>query len=280
MNDSIPAPEADLLPTPEAAALIGVPDAEFTRLAEVLNLKAARPGTTTTPRMWDRALIEQLRDGPEGEEIRQTANRKEQIKVAFVRLEEKYPRYRAALKDAAAAMFQFNRWIKHATCSRLRMRELYDLKNLFIELLYTLGLCKEVLEHRIVLEDEEDESGEGITQVREFVCFLFDIDGQEFEWHQPRRSLTFEYTVTAPLPDAPPRAEWKPRAGPKRVTLTPEEFFEAETLIRFVLKKRKDEKEQERRAASQARREQMRAEGLARQAELRRQREADSEGTP
>lgn len=267
MNDAAP----DLVPTPEAAAMIGVPEAEFTNLVDVLSLKAARPGSTTTPRLWDRALIEQLRDGPEGHELREAAARKERIKAAFAELEARYAAWRTALKDAAAAMFQFNRWIKHATASRLRTRELYDLKNQFIELLYALGLCKELLLHVVVLEDDEDD--EPTTQAREYLSFLFDIDGQEFEWHQPRKSVAFDYALTAPLDDGP-RPEWKPRAGPKKVTLTPEEFFQAEALIRFVLKKRKDEKDVERRAAGQARREQMRAEGLARQAELRRQREA------
>jgi len=274
MSDAAP----DLVPTPEAAAMIGVPEAEFTNLVDVLSLKAARPGSTTTPRMWDRALIEQLRDGPEGHELREAAARKTRIKDAFSELEARYAAWRSALKDAAAAMFQFNRWIKHATASRLRTRELYDLKNQFIELLYALGLCKELLLHAVVLADEDDEDGEPTTQAREYLCFLFDIDGQEFEWHQPRRSVVFEYALTAPADDGP-RPEWKPRGGPKKVTLTPEEFFQAEALIRFVLKKRKDEKEAERRAAGQARREQMRAEGLARQAELRRQRGEGPEDT-
>ncbi len=274
-------PEHDLVSTPEAARLIGVPEAEFTRLVETLSLKPARAGSTTTPRFWQRALVEQLRDGPEGQELREAADRKRRIQEAFVELERRYDPWRLALKDAAAAMFQFNRWIKHATASRLRTRELYDLKNRFIELLYSLGLCKELLLHTVVLadeEDEDDEAGDERTSPREFLCFLFDVDGQEFEWHQPRKTVAFAYTLTDPLAGSDSRNQWKPKGAPKRVTLTAEEFFHAEALIRFVLHRRKMDREQERRAAGAARREQMRAEGLARQAELRRQREESGGG--
>jgi hypothetical protein len=274
---SDPAPELDLVPTPEAAAIIGVPENEFTRLVDVLHLEPARHGTATTPRMWHRSVVEHLRDGPEGVELRETVARKARLADAYAALEQQYAPWRAALLPASMAMFQFNRWIKHATFSQLRQRELYDLKNRLIELLYQVGLCKELLLHTATLDMEDDEDAAEARQPREFLAFTFEIDGQEFEWHQPRKAVSFKYELTPPLPRSTPRREWQPAQGPKRVTLTSEEFFAAEALIRFVLRKRDQEKEQERRAESQRRREQMRAEGLARQAELHRQREEEGE---
>jgi hypothetical protein len=269
--------DLDLVPTPEAAAIVGVPEPEFTRLVDVLHLEPARPGTKTTPRQWLRSVAEQLRDGPEGAELREAVVRKALLADAYRALEAQYAPWRAALKDAATAMFQFNRWIKHATFSRLRQRELYDLKNRFIEMLYQIGLCKELLLHAATLLDDDEEETAETRAPREFLAFTFEIDGQEFEWHQPRKTVAFAYEVTAPLARDYERGEWHPKGGPKRVTLTPDEFFQAEALIRFVLRMRAAEKEQERRAESQRRKEQMRAEGLARQAELRQQHDAAGE---
>jgi hypothetical protein len=215
---SDPAPDLDLVPTPEAAAIVGVPENEFTRLVNVLNIEPARPGTMTTPRMWLRMTAEQLRDGPEGQDLREAVARKARLKDAYAELETRYAPWRAALKDAATAMFQFNRWIKHATFSRLRQRELYDLKNRLIEMFYQLGLCKELLLHTATLLDEEDEESEETRQPREFLAFTFEIDGQEFEWHQPHKAVSFKYELTPPLPRSVARGEWHPSSGPKRVT--------------------------------------------------------------
>lgn len=282
MSDDVSVPDSDLIPTPEAAAIIGVPEPEFTRLVNVLALRPARPGTKTTSRMWPRSLAEQLRDGPEGQELREAVARKGRLNGAYGVLEQEYPQWHDALRPAAGAMFQFNRWIKHSTFSKLRQRELYNLKNGFIEMLYEIGLCRELLLHRVILDtaDDDEEDGEDVTQVREFLAFTFDIHGQFFEWHQPRRAVAFEFALTGVLEREQERADWKPRQGPKKVTLTAEEFFQAEALIRWVIRKRDQEKELARKEASQRRREQMRAEGLARQAELRQQRDAEGSDAP
>src|SRR4051812_1025466 len=119
----------DLIPTPAAAELLGVPEPAFTNLARCLELEAARPGSRTTPRMWSRQLIEDLARSPEAEEVRESERRKELLSVRKAALAERYPQWRDALRPAAQALFDFNRFSKWATCTPLRRRELYDLKD-------------------------------------------------------------------------------------------------------------------------------------------------------
>jgi hypothetical protein len=279
--------DTDLVSTPEAASLLGVPEAEFSRLARALELEPARQGTKTQPRTWQRSMIEQLQHGPEGAELRGAVVRKEKVGAIRLELEARYPDWKQALRPAALALFNFNRLTKWATCSRLRRRELYDLKYRVVRLLYELGLCQEASLHTVAGTEIDCDLCEGAGQdwrelpcprcggrgvmvgdaPLEYVFFCFLVDGQWFEWHSPRKAVSWPFTVTEP---GPPRPDWQPRAGEKPVLMEADaDFLEAEAHLRFVLDKVAQEKEAAREAQRQKRWGAMRQEGLERQARLR-----------
>jgi hypothetical protein len=278
----------DLLPTPEAARLLGVPEPDFTRLVRALDLRPARPGTRTQPRLWSGELLRQLAGSPEIDELRQSAGRHEQVRLLLAALEGRYPDWHAALRPAADALFNFNRYSKWATCSRLRRRELYDLKDKVIRLFYGLGLAREVLVHTAAGLDEDCAACEGTgkdwrgqdcatcagrgqvrgDEPREFLHFCFHIGGQWYNWHQPRKAVPWPVDITPPLAGVPERAGWQPglaEGAEKRVYLTSDEaFLEAEAHLRFVLKKHEAEQEAQRQEERRQRWEENRRKGLAR----------------
>lgn len=291
---------ADLITTYEAAELMGVPEKEFTRLVRDLNLQAAQAGSKTQPRLWDRTVIEQLHHGPEGEEVRQTVQRKQQIEALFETptFTETYANWKDALRPAADAMFNFNRFTKWNDCSFLRRRELYKLKEDLIARLYQFGYCHSLRLHTIDSEEEYCRACEGSKQdwrgescstcegkgvivkrgQKEYLAFCFRIEDKYYNWHVPKGAVDFEYE----LKDAPEQtyqhAEWSPRSGEKPIALEAEEdFLHAEALIRFVLQGFKQQERADKEEAKQKRREQMRQEGLARQAELRKAKEQADE---
>lgn len=284
--------EAELISTPDAARLLGVPEEEFTRLAKTLELQAARPGSKTQPRLWHRGLVEQLHSGPEGAELRDAVVRKAKVRAIRESLADRYPDWRKALRPAAEALFHFNRFTKHEACSRLRRRELYDLKDKFLRLLYNLGLCQEASLHAVEGSEIDCDlcdgagrdwrdlacprcDGKGVLipeGALEYVLFCFLVEGQWFEWHAPRKGVKWSFTPTEP---GDRRRDWKPRAGEKPVGLEAEtDFLEAEAHLKFVLHAYDDEQTEKHKEDRKRRAEQMRREGLERQARLRAEREA------
>jgi hypothetical protein len=228
--------------------------------------------------------VRQLAASPEIEELRQSVARKEQIRLLLAGLETRYPDWRTALRPAADALFNFNRYSKWATCSRLRRRELYDLKDRVIRLFHALGLAREVLLHTVAGLEEEcatcegtgkdwrgqscgDCAGRGQTrseELREYLHFCFHIDGQWYNWHQPRKAVHWSVEITPPLTAGPERPGWQPATAEKEVYLTSEEaFLEAEAHLRFVLKKHEAELEQQRQEERRQRWEENRRRGLA-----------------
>src|SRR5262245_46267170 len=153
--------DARLVSTPEAARLLGVPEPELTRLVKCLELTPERPGTRTQPRLWSRALVDDLAKGPEAAELREAVARKERIAALHADLAAQYPDWRQALGAAADALFNFNRYSKWSACSRLRRRELYELKDRVIRLFYNLGLARGVNVHTVQGDDVECETCEG-----------------------------------------------------------------------------------------------------------------------
>lgn len=294
MTEAIP----DLVSTPEAAEIMGVPEPELTRLVKVLELKAARPGSKTEPRYWDRQTIEALNQGPEGAEIREAVARKEEIKKIMSRLSGEYPEWKHALRPAADAMFNFNRFAKWSSTSQLRRRELYELKDQLIERLYNNGYCRELLVHATEAEEEDCEKCQGtgtdwksqpctecegkgaitLGAPQEHLAFCFHIDGGWYNWHTPRKGIQWHYELMESTAESPEPRDWKPKGEEKPIAIEPEAFLHAEALIRFVLHGFREEDKAKKQAEKEKRREQMRREGLARQAELRRQR-AEEEGS-
>lgn len=296
MNE--PTNEPDLVSTHDAARLMSVPDEEFTRLVKALDLTPARPGSKTTPRLWHRNLVVQLHRGPEGAELREAVARKEKVREIRRQLDARYPEWRQSLRPAADALFSFNRYSKWGSCSRLRRRELYDLKDRFIRLLYELGLCQEASLHAVAGVEAECDlcdgagrdwrdanctrcGGEGVLRSDEplaYVLFCFLVDGQWYEWHSPRKAIQWEFRVTE---HSARTRDWRPKSGEKPLLVESEgEFLEAEAHLKFVLHKYDDEKAKARQEEQKQRHARMRREGLERQARLRAEREAGDKTPP
>lgn len=271
MNAPQPDPLSDLISTFAAAELLGVAEAYFTEAADAAGFEAAVPGSKTQPRQWRRAEVLAFGDGPHGVEMRATVIRDGLVEAEAVALAAKYAGWKAAAGEAAAAMFQFNRYVKWATCSHARRKELYTLKGRFIRALCAGGFCVAVVEHAAQVGADEDGDGEP-DETREFLAFKFRIDDQPFSWHLPKHQVSWSYTLSEPEAEAAMgNANWRPKAGPKPVSLDAAEFVAAEALIRFVLAGHAADETAERERAKQERAARMRAEGLARQAELRKQ---------
>jgi hypothetical protein len=280
----------DLLSTPEAARFLGVPEPEFTRLASALELPVARPGSKTQPRLWNKAMIEALHNGPEGAELREAVVRKQQIEQMLAELAQSFPQWRDALKLAADALFNFNRLAKWASCSRLRCRELYELKEDMIRLFYEAGHCRGLVVHSVAVEEEcsacsgtgTDWQGQGCatcagsglipaSDLREYLSFCFQVQGNWYFWHTPRKGVHWPYQLTPLAPEAPQLGDWKPLGPAKPLTLAATDFLRAEALIRFVLRGREEDRQAERAAERQQRYEENRRAGLARQAALKKE---------
>ena len=56
-------------------------------------------------------------------------------------LPQKYPNSEDALRDAASAMFDLNRYCKSDDCAKNEREEIYSIKNDFVSLLYRMGYC-------------------------------------------------------------------------------------------------------------------------------------------
>jgi hypothetical protein len=266
-------PDPDLLSTPDAARALGVPEKHFTRLAHALGIEPARPGSKTQPRMWLRSVVESLRTGPAWDELRAAVEREQAVAAAVAELAALHPDWRRAIPPAAAAMFQFNRYIKCATCSELHREELYRLKARFLEVLYGEKLCTRVALH------EATDADDPAVPVREYLAFTFVVEGREFKWHSPRKQVAWEYVLSPAGEPDPLRPRWAPNAGPKPVTLDEAEFVRAEAVIRVVVAGADREAEEAAQKARAERAARMRAEGLARQAALRKAEEnGEAEG--
>ncbi|MGL6073463.1 MAG: hypothetical protein ACRC8S_04795 [Fimbriiglobus sp.] len=253
-----------LISTPEAAELLGVPERYFTDMANSIGFEAAVPGTKTQPRLWHKADINAFGRGPYGQEMLETLARDAQVEAIVTSLDDTYPEWKTAIRPAADAMFQFNRYTKYASCTPNRRQELYGLKDHFMEALCSMDLCVGIREDVVEKDSDDDEEG-----VQEYLMFAFEIEGQRFSWHLPKHRVSWAYTLT-PLPETTStRPAWQPGLGPKPISLGTEEFILAEAHIRFILAKVEAEEE-----AATARRKQeyaakMRAEGLARQKAMR-----------
>ena len=117
---------------------------------------------------------------------------------------------------AANAIFNLNRYTKHASCSNGNQLEIYKLKNNFIRLLYSADYCESVYHHEKNLQPKLcfgcDGTGKAsVQQACEkcygtgeyhaaktliFVVFRFLVGKQHFCWHQPKEIVDFQYQTT------------------------------------------------------------------------------------
>jgi hypothetical protein len=160
-----------------------------------------------------------------------------------------YKSWRDALPTACELLFHLNRYTKHESCSSQHREAIYSLKNEFIQLLYTEGLCTECWRHTVKTEprlcfcNRKDENcercyGTGIYQkVLHYVCFTFAVGGKKYHWHQPHHLINFRFTVTAENKTW----VWDESEFEKPVTLAVSKFAEAKDLLRWILAQAKQE---------------------------------------
>jgi len=157
--------------------------------------------------------------------------------------DKKYGHARNALQDAAMAMLNLNRYCKHDECSQIDNREIYAIKNRFVELLYQSGKCVSASRHvqdRTELECSRcggcgcakcDDSGtyrEASTAI--YYVLSFDIEGTRFTWHQPAEAV--EFNVVTMGADTP-----MPKIMAKPLELDTGRFqkAKAKALVRWVI---------------------------------------------
>ena len=268
-----PAADPDLLPTPAAAELLDVPIQFFTEAADAVGFEAAVPGTKTSPRLWKPEEVAAFGAGPHGDEMRAAVTRDAEVAAEVAALATRFPDWKAAIRPAADALFQFNRFVKWATCTPMRRRDLYGLKGKLLKLLYAAGYCTAVVV-QTAPRTEDDDAEEARDGPREFLAFAFLIDGRRFSWHAPREQITWPCKLTEPESPDPNRPAWQPNAGTKPVTLDAAEFVAAEALLRFVLAGEDADEAAEAARVKQERAARLKAEGLARQTAMRQQDES------
>jgi hypothetical protein len=179
--------------------------------------------------------------------------------------------WKSALPDACAFLFDLNRYAKHQACTAANRDEIYSLKNSLIRLLYTNGFCNTCYVHNTELPaqpcwscggtgiwasehsdddwdgddwdgddwDDTDEDcrkckGTGIyrkPKALAFLCFRFAIGEKTFCWHQPKKSVSFVYKVTAAECSFALTDEEKP------ISLDRRKFAEAKHLLMWVIER-------------------------------------------
>jgi hypothetical protein len=272
----------DLLPTSAAAGMLGISPDQFRRLAERLNLEPAssytNPHYRSGPRcpLWSPKLVQGLIGREELANLRARCEKHKKAKSAshirrLETLHKRYPDWKEAIPPAAEALFNLNRYAKWESCSREHKKEIYDLKNKLIGLLYSLGYANQVKEHVVSrpglscnkcsgtgeIDDwneykYDDFCAENGTCSRcdgtgwyrgpdclEFVAFRFSISGQWYSWHQPKDLVSWPYAITCKAED------WEPERDAKPIDMPKCKFSEAKALIRFVLEKAKGNPERD-----------------------------------
>ena len=203
--------------TGQAAEVLGLSPDQFRQLS-------LEPGDTYVNRyhtvcaLYGRERVEGLQDDPRVV----TARRRRRGTVDWhVRFRRQYGDRRAALLDAARAMFELNRYAKRA--SGPTKDRTYELKDRLVRHLWDGGHCVSV--HRHVKETEakvcwgcygagcERCDGTGMWQdagILEFLCFRFEVDDQRFCWHQPAEQARW---VPEDRVVDQPDTDWEPGNG-------------------------------------------------------------------
>lgn len=138
------------------------------------------------------------------------------LDVFIKALPQKYPDSEHALRDAASALFDLNRYCKSDACNRNEREEIYSIKNAFVRLLYRMGYCTAAYRHEQNRDQVECRSCEGAGcqrceftgnyrdhRVIYYYIFTFNIHGTYYSWHQPEDSVDFDVTLTkndSPMP--------------------------------------------------------------------------------
>ena len=142
-------------------------------------------------RLYDRRKIEKMIDSSRVVSLRH----KPRHPVDYARQFGKaYAHPNNAISDAAEAMFNLNRYAKHESCANWNRKEIYQLKNKLIKLLYSRGYCEGVYRHNLTAGTREcwycdgfgctscKNRGNYFQKERGFLVFRFDIEEKEPEW--------------------------------------------------------------------------------------------------
>lgn len=118
-----------------------------------------------------------------------------------------------SLQVAAEEMYRLNVFARHAGRNILT-DEIYTLKDLLIKYLYLRGYCVEVklhLQKRMCFscngtgeywtgQDCHKCSGTGVFSVTHLYAFRFEINGMRYAWHQLKKLVDYEITLTDSQP--------------------------------------------------------------------------------
>jgi len=160
---------------------------------------------------------------------------------------DKYDDLQAAIEDAAEALFNLNRYAKHAKCAERHRKRIYELKTRFIRLLYRRGYCIAAAEHVVVRPPRKcrgcdgwgcercNFTGEFKPRPLEYVMFQFEINGRRYAWHQPHERVNWPFRCTTEDDGG-----WTPEFE-KPLNMSTNRFAEGKALIEWVCDRMQDE---------------------------------------
>jgi len=201
--------------------------------------------------LYDRAQIQELAASPRVAMLRPRPRKPHDYDGDF---RAEYVTPSLALRDAALAMFNLNRYCKHHTCHSNNRDEIYALKNSFMRLLYRLGLCDRAYRHvdrfpalvrrncggtgRDFQNGYKKEAcschrcnGTGIFRPAledRYIVMSFVVEGRRYTWHQPEELIDYPVQLTdEDLPMSETTA--RPLGIPRR------ELTRCKALVRWVI---------------------------------------------
>ncbi|HMI82556.1 MAG TPA: hypothetical protein VK550_00615 [Polyangiaceae bacterium] len=150
----------------------------------------------------------------------------------------------AAIPDAAEALFNLNRYTRHATCSTLHRDEIFRLKSRFIRMLYVREEYTDRVEKllRVLPEQEcrhegfeldcEKCGGTGVFREKQTVAtyvFYFTIGDRKYCWMQRGDDLEFAPRVEESKPDD------GHRGGDQTLNIPRKKLAEAKAIVDFAI---------------------------------------------
>jgi hypothetical protein len=190
--------------------------------------------------LYDKEQIHNLRNTPEVLALKPTKRKPKDWSGIFYK---RYPDETDAINAACFALFNLNRYAKHQSCSKRNKEEVYILKNKLIEWLYHAGYCQSVGIHKPIEKEcftcygsgqWHDGSecfkcdGTGIYKGASFFVFRFNVDGQNYCWHQPMESISFHPDITSAT-DTINETEVKP------LEISKSKLAESKALLKWVI---------------------------------------------
>lgn len=230
-----------------AASLLGITEKALRSFLEPVEV-VPNPHYTSAPEasLWD--PVDLLRISKQKRVDAARARKGPKPKHDFApTFRNRYPSIVDAIPTATEALWSLNRYAKHETCTKAHRKNIYDLKNRFVEVLAICGHLVSVGEHVQHKPARQLECwgcwGMGCERCdftgvwRElpaidlvFVVLNYNVSGQDYSFHQPKESLRWEALKMAPRIDSD---NWEPQYD-QPIKLKPSKFSEAKALIAWV----------------------------------------------